>query len=92
MKISIDTAADSTADILKAIKLLQSLVEHHQESRDMFSSSNTDIFASTPSPAPAPAENPVAAFGNMFGDGAPAPATQVVQQKDDDDVPKIELY
>lgn len=90
MKISIDTAADSKADILKAIKLLQSLVEHHQESRDMFSSSSTDIFASAP--AAAPAENPVAAFGNMFGDSAPTPAAQVIEQKDDDDVPKIELY
>ncbi len=87
MKISIDTSTDSKEDIRKAIKLLQSIVEHEtQGSRDIFNSPSTDLFGSTPS-----AEAPVSAFGNLFSDDAPV--QQPTQNAEDKkDLPKIELY
>lgn len=97
MKISIDTASDSKEDIRKAIRLLQSIVEHdNAHSRDIFASPSTDIFGNAPASAPQSDSNPVAAFGNLFGDNAPAqqPSASTVvdipEQKKD--LPKIELY
>lgn len=98
MKISIDTASDSKEDIRKAIRLLQSIVEHdNAHSRDIFASPSTDIFGNAPaSSAPAQDANPVAAFGNLFGDNAPAQqpsaSTVVDIPEEKKDLPKIELY
>ncbi len=87
MKISIDTAADSKEDIRKAIRLLQSLVEH-EGARNIFDSPSPSLFGD----APAQQESsPAAAFGNLFGDNAPAlqsTVTEVPVEKK----PKIELY
>ena len=91
MKISIDTASDSKEDIRKAIKLLQSIIEHETQSRDIFSSPSTDIFGSTPATAE-PAANPVSAFGSMFGDDAPPPASSTVETPKKKDIPRIEPY
>ena len=92
MKISIDTASDSKEDIKKAIKLLQSIIEHETQSRDIFSSPNTDIFGSTPAAAPAePSANPASAFGSMFGDDAPQPESSSVETPKKK-VPRIEPY
>ena len=97
MKISIDTASDSKEDIRKAIRLLQSIVEHDAaHSRDIFASPSTDIFGNTPATSAPADSNPVAAFGNLFGDNAPAqqPTTSTVVDipEDKKDLPKIELY
>jgi hypothetical protein len=95
MKISIDTSTDSKEEIRKAITLLQSIVEHEAHRRDIFSSPGVETYGGTPSSAPAePANNPVSAFGALFGDNAP-----VVQQssslelpKEKKAVPQIEYY
>ena len=100
MKISIDTAADSKEDIRKAIRLLQSLVEHDAAagSRNLFDAPGADLFGSAPAqsaqPAAAePSANPLAAFGNLFGDNAPAQqAVSSELPKDKKDLPQIELY
>ena len=100
MKISIDTVSDSKEDIRKAIRLLQSLVEHEaaQGSRNLFDSPSADLFGSAPaqaSPASSaePAANPLAAFGSMFGDDAPAqPAASVELPKKRADLPQVEFY
>jgi len=95
MKISIDTSADSKEDIRKAIRLLQSIVEHDasQGSRNLFDSPSADLFGSAPAPAASaePAANPLAAFGNMFGDNAPAPAASVELPKEKK-ATQIEFY
>ena len=99
MKISIDTAADSKEDIRKAIRLLQSLVEHDASSgsRNLFDAPGADLFGSAPAqsqPASAePSASPLAAFGNLFGDNAPAQqAVSSELPKDKKDLPQIELY
>lgn len=94
MRISIDTAQDSREDIRKAIRLLQALVEHDasQGSKNIFDNPSPDLFGSS---APAQESNPVSAFGNLFGDNAPAPATgapAVPEEKKGDDVPEVEWY
>lgn len=95
MKISIDTAADSKEDIRKAIRLLQSLVEHDaaQGSRNLFDSPGADLFGSAPAQAQAaePSASPLAAFGNLFGDDAPA-QQQSALELPKDKKPQIELY
>jgi hypothetical protein len=95
MKITIDTANDSPENIRKAIRLLQALVEHDaaQGSRNLFDSPGADLFGSAPAQqAPAQDANPLAAFGNMFGDDAPAQQ----QPKDDEELPRerpqLEFY
>jgi hypothetical protein len=96
MKITIDTANDSPENIRKAIRLLQALVEHDaaQGSRNLFDSPGADLFGSAPAQQPAPQEgNPLAAFGRIFGDDAPAP--QQPRQEGDGlprERPQIELY
>jgi hypothetical protein len=96
MKITIDTANDSPENIRKAIRLLQALVEHDaaQGSRNLFDSPGAGLFGSAPAhQAPAQDANPLAAFGNMFGDNAPAP--QQLQQEDDElprERPQLEFY
>ena len=95
MKISIDTSADSKEDIRKAIKLLQSIVEHETASRDIFSSPGADLFTdSQPATPVAPESNPVSAFSAMFSDNAPVaqPSSSVELPKKKEDVPHIELY
>ncbi len=91
MKISIDTATDSKEDIRKAIRLLQSIVEHDaQGSRDIFNSPSTDLFGSPVQPTE-PNANPASAFGNLFSDDAPI--QQPTQNAEDKkDLPRIELY
>ncbi|MEM2916295.1 MAG: hypothetical protein QXT19_02990 [Candidatus Woesearchaeota archaeon] len=90
MKISIDTVADSKEDIRKAIRLLQSLVEH-EEARNIFDSSSPSLFNDS---SAQPEANPVAAFGNLFGDKAPAQqsTTMAVSEEKKDKAPRIELY
>lgn len=96
MKISIDTSADSKEDIRKAIRLLQSIVEHDAaQSRDIFSSPGVEVYGGTPSTtASEPANNPVAAFGALFSDTAPVaqPSSSVELPRKKDDVPQIEYY
>lgn len=94
MKISIDTATDSKEDIRKAIRLLQSIVEHDaQGSRDIFNSPSTDLFGSAPASNAdsAPSANPASAFGSLFNDDAPVQATAKAPEEKKD-IPKIELY
>ncbi|MEM4239588.1 MAG: hypothetical protein QXM31_00525 [Candidatus Woesearchaeota archaeon] len=90
MKISIDTAADSKEDIRKAIRLLQSLVEH-EGSRNIFDSPSPSLFSDTQA---RPEASPAAAFGNLFGDNAPAQQSTLaevpVEKKEKE--PRIELY
>lgn len=89
MKISIDTSTDSKEDIRKAIRLLQSIVEHETHgSRDIFASPSSDLFGSTPA-QDAAAASPVSAFGNLFNDDAPKQQSAEEKEKD---FPKIELY
>jgi hypothetical protein len=99
MKIAIDTVTDSKEDILKAIRLLQSLVGHNssqdsQASRSIFDSPSPSLFGDTPAPTQTEqSANPVAAFGNMFGDNAPAPqqsASELIEEAEEH--PKVELY
>ncbi len=90
MKIAIDTSTDSKDDIRKAIRLLQSLIEH-EGIRNIFDSPSPSLFSS----APAQQESsPAAAFGNLFGDNAPAQQSTVtevpVEKKEKE--PRIELY
>ncbi len=92
MKIAIDTVTDSKEDILKAIRLLQSLVGHEsQQSRNIFDSPSPSLFGDAP--AQTQESNPVSAFGNLFGDNAPAQqpsATELVEEAEEK--PRIELY
>lgn len=90
MKISIDTIADSKDDIRKAIRLLQSLVEH-EEARNIFDSSSPSLFNNS---SPQPEANPVAAFGNLFGDNAPAQQSTITEASEEkkDKAPRIEFY
>jgi hypothetical protein len=93
MKISIDTAHDSAEQIRKAIRLLQSLVEHDasQGSRNIFDSPSADLFGGTPAQSqPAPSESPVAAFGSLFSDDKPV--TLPEEKKETGEIPHIELY
>jgi hypothetical protein len=99
MKIAIDTVTDSKEDILKAIRLLQSLVGHEgshgsQASRSIFDSPSPSLFGDAPAQTqPEQGANPVAAFGNMFGDNAPAPqqsASELIEEAEEH--PKVELY
>ncbi len=87
MKITIDTASDSHDQIRKAIRLLQSIIEHDPASgsRNIFDSPSADIFSS--SPAQSEQASPTSAFGAMFGNDAPV---QPAPQKKDS--PKVELY
>lgn len=96
MKISIDTAADSKEDIRKAIRLLQSLVEHDASSgsRNLFDSPSADLFGSAPAQAAQAAEpsaSPLVAFGNLFGDDAPA-QQPVSSELPKEKKPQVELY
>ncbi|MEM4246964.1 MAG: hypothetical protein QXR48_04230 [Candidatus Woesearchaeota archaeon] len=90
MKISIDTIADSKEDIRKAIRLLQSLVEH-EGAKNIFDSPSPSLFSGS---AAQPDANPVAAFGNLFGDNAPAQQSTIteVSEEKKDKAPRIELY
>jgi hypothetical protein len=95
MKIAIDTVTDSKEDILKAIRLLQSLVGHNssqdsQASRSIFDSPSPSLFGDAP--AQPQESNPVAAFGNMFGDNAPAPQQPSASELVEEEEPKVELY
>lgn len=90
MKITIDTTSDSHDQIRKAIRLLQSIIEHDPASgsRNIFDSPSADIFSSSPAPSE-PAASPTSAFGAMFGDNAPAQqSTELPKEKK----PRIELY
>ncbi len=89
MKIAIDTSTDSREDIRKAIRLLQSLIEH-EGSRNIFDSPSPSLFSDAPA-QPEQGANPAAAFGNMFGDNAPAQQPTTVLPKKEE-MPKIELY
>jgi len=93
MKISIDTATDSKEEIRKAIKLLQSIVEHETHQRDIFSSPGAEVYGGTPSPAE-PTNNPISAFGALFGDNAPVvqPSSSLELPKKKEQDPQIEYY
>jgi hypothetical protein len=94
MKIAIDTVTDSKEDILKAIRLLQSLVGHEsgsQQSRSIFDSPSPSLFGDAPAQTQEQA-NPVAAFGNMFGDNAPAQPSASELVEEAEDKPRVELY
>ena len=94
MKIAIDTVTDSKEDILKAIRLLQSLVSHEsQQSRSIFDSPSPSLFGDAPAQTQSQESDPVSAFGNLFGDNAPAQqpsATELVEEAEEK--PRIELY
>jgi hypothetical protein len=95
MKIAIDTVTDSKEDILKAIRLLQSLVSHEgqQASRSIFDSPSPSLFGDTPAQTPPEqSANPIAAFGNMFGDNAPAQQPTASELVEEEDKPRVELY
>ncbi len=92
MKIAIDTATDSKEEIQKAIRLLQSLVEHEGSgSRNIFDSPSPSLFGDSPAQSE-PSANPVSAFGSMFGDDAPAPQSAIVELPKKEEKPRIELY
>jgi len=95
MKISIDTATDSKEDIRKAIRLLQSIVEHEgSASRDIFSAPGAGLFGDSQPAAAEPASNPVTAFGSLFGDNAPAQQSQstMIPEEKKEKQPQVEFY
>ncbi len=95
MKIAIDTVTDSKEEILKAIRLLQSLVGHEsssQQSKSIFDSPSPSLFGDAPAQTQEPSANPVAAFGNMFGDNAPAQPSASELVEEAEEKPRIELY
>lgn len=95
MKISIDTSTDSKEDIRKAIKLLQSIVEHDaaQGSRNIFDSPSADLFGNAPAQSqPTQQSNPVSAFGSLFSDDNQSVPTETQSQLKKEEQPEIEFY
>ncbi|GEM_PF-2198346 len=84
MQISIDTSRDSKDDIIKAIKLLESIIgEHHitMPSRNIFESSSPDV--SQP-------QAQASVFGNFFDNVAKsdAPVAPIKKQS----IQRVEIY
>ncbi len=80
MQISIDTSRDSKDDILKAIKLLHSIIGEHPTSQ---SPSLFDISASVPSSSP---------FGSFFDSVDKNPPVAPVPVIKKESSQKVELY
>lgn len=84
MQISIDTSRDSKEDIVKAIKLLESIIgEHHitMTSRNIFENPSSDV--SQP-------QAQASVFGSFFDNVAKsdAPVAPIKKQS----IPRVELY
>jgi len=96
MKITIDTSQDSHADILKAIKLLQSVVGEgsvysNSPSRNIFDNSSPGLGPSS-EPEPAQEQDTGNAFASIFDNPAPASETEEKKEEEKEEMPHLEFY